>query len=448
MSTHRIAFAAVAAAASLVMSACAGGGASDTVGAAADAQPAAGASTVNLFAYAVPKVGYDKLIPAFQATEAGKGVQFQQSYGASGDQSRKVEAGAEADFVNFSVEPDITRLVDAGLVDASWNSNEYQGIPFGSVVTIVVREGNPQGIEDWDDLLQPGVEVVTPNPFSSGSAKWNLLAPYAAKSNGGTDQAAGLAYVSELVGDHVKIQPKSGPRGDRGLPPGVGRRAPQLRERGAVHRAQVATRSRTSRPADLQDREPGGRAHQERQRREGQGVQRVPLHPGGAAAVGRGRVPPGGHHGRRRVRQGLPPAREALDHRRPRRLEAGRLDAVQEGRRLHRQDLRRGHPVGAADDDHSPREDRASRLPARVTAGRRTVLPDGAPARGAAGRTLGLGVVGLWLSVIVLLPLAALTARAFEDGLAGFWEAVTAPVALAALAVTLGVSPPSRWSTR
>ena len=211
MSTHRIAFAAVAAAASLVMTACAGGGASDTVGAAADAQPAAAdASTVNLFAYAVPKVGYDKLIPAFQATEAGKGVQFQQSYGASGDQSRKVEAGAEADFVNFSVEPDITRLVDAGLVDAGWNSNEHQGIPFGSVVTIVVREGNPKGIKDWDDLLKPGVEVVTPNPFSSGSAKWNLLAPYAAKSNGGTDQAAGLAYVSELVGDHVKIQPKSG----------------------------------------------------------------------------------------------------------------------------------------------------------------------------------------------------------------------------------------------
>ena len=204
------AVAAVAAVASLVMTACAGGGSSDTVGAAAAAEPGDSGSTVNLFAYAVPKVGYDKLIPAFQATEAGKGVQFQQSYGASGDQSRKVEAGAEADFVNFSVEPDITRLVDAGLVDAGWNSNEHQGIPFGSVVTIVVREGNPKGIKDWDDLLQPGVEVVTPNPFSSGSAKWNLLAPYAAKSNGGADPEAGLEYVSELVGDHVKIQPKSG----------------------------------------------------------------------------------------------------------------------------------------------------------------------------------------------------------------------------------------------
>ena len=210
MITRRHTFAAVAAAASLVMTACAGGGSSDTVGAAAAAAPAAATSTVNLFAYAVPKPGYDKLIPAFQATDAGQGVQFQQSYGASGDQSRKVAAGATADVVNFSVEPDVTRLVDAGLVDAGWNSGPQKGIPFGSVVTIVVRKGNPKGIKDWDDLLKPGVNVVTPNPFSSGSAKWNLLAPYTAKSDGGTNAQAGLDYVSALVKDHVTTQPKSG----------------------------------------------------------------------------------------------------------------------------------------------------------------------------------------------------------------------------------------------
>jgi len=77
-------------------------------------------------------------------------------------------------------------------------------------VTIVVRKGNPKGIKGWDDLLKPGVEVVTPNPFSSGSAKWNLLAPYADKSNGGANPKAGLAYLSKLIGDHVKVQPKSG----------------------------------------------------------------------------------------------------------------------------------------------------------------------------------------------------------------------------------------------
>jgi sulfate/thiosulfate transport system substrate-binding protein len=180
------------------------------VGAAADNAGAKTTTTLNLYAYAVPKPGFDKVIPAFTQTPAGKGVQFQQSYGASGDQSRKVAAGAPADFVNFSVEPDITRLVDAGLVDKNWNANQYKGIPFGSVVTMVVRKGNPKGIHDWDDLLKPGVEVVTPNPFSSGSAKWNLLAPYAAKSDGGKDPKAGLAFIDKLVTGHVKVQPKSG----------------------------------------------------------------------------------------------------------------------------------------------------------------------------------------------------------------------------------------------
>lgn len=198
----------------LGLAACSGGS-SDVVGGGGSTAAASGAAggsgaTLNLFAYAVPKVGFDKLIPAFQATSEGAGVQFQQSYGASGDQSRKVAAGAAADIVNFSVEPDVTRLVDAGLVDASWNSGEHKGIPFGSVVTIVVRKGNPKNIQTWDDLLKPGVEVVTPNPFSSGSAKWNLLAPYAAKSDGGTNAQAGLDYISSLVTDHVKTQPKSG----------------------------------------------------------------------------------------------------------------------------------------------------------------------------------------------------------------------------------------------
>ena len=212
MSRHpRLALAAAATAGAVVMSACAGGGASDTAGAAAaERADQASTSTLNLFAYAVPKVGFDALIPAFNATDEGRGVTFQQSYGASGDQSRKVAAGAEADVVNFSVEPDITRLVDAGLVDADWNAGEHRGVPFGSVVTIVTRKGNPKAIADWDDLLKPGVEVVTPNPFSSGSAKWNLLAPYAAKSDGGKNAAAGLAFIEKLVTDHVTVQPKSG----------------------------------------------------------------------------------------------------------------------------------------------------------------------------------------------------------------------------------------------
>jgi sulfate transport system substrate-binding protein len=208
MRTRSITSAFVALATATSLAAC--GGSSDSTAESAAAPAGEGSVKLSLVAYAVPKPGFDKLIPAFQATDAGKGTEFSPSYGASGDQSRKVEAGLDTDIVNFSVEPDVTRLVKAGLVDADWNQGATKGLAFGSVVTIAVRKGNPKGIKDWDDLLKPGIEVVTPNPFSSGSAKWNLLAPYADKSNGGADAAAGTAYISKLVGDHVKVQPKSG----------------------------------------------------------------------------------------------------------------------------------------------------------------------------------------------------------------------------------------------
>jgi len=187
------------------------GGASDSTDSAdAAAGGSAGGTKLSLVAYAVPKVGFDRVIPLFQKTSAGKGVTFSQSYGASGDQSRKVAAGLNTDVVNFSVEPDVTKLVDKGLVAEDWNEGEHKGIAFGSVVTIVTRQGNPKNIKTWDDLLAPGIEVVTPNPFSSGSAKWNLLAPYAEKSQGGAKPQAGLAYLDKLISDHVKVQPKSG----------------------------------------------------------------------------------------------------------------------------------------------------------------------------------------------------------------------------------------------
>ncbi len=144
------------------------GGASDEVSSGSNSGEKEGATKLSLVAYAVPKPGYDKVIPAFEKTDAGKGITFTQSYGPSGDQSRKVEAGLSTDIVNFSVEPDVTRLVKAGLVGEDWNSDEFKGIPFGSVVTITVREGNPKGIKDWDDLLKPGIEVVTPEPVQLG----------------------------------------------------------------------------------------------------------------------------------------------------------------------------------------------------------------------------------------------------------------------------------------
>jgi sulfate/thiosulfate-binding protein len=183
------------------------GGSSDVVG--GGDQPKAD-TTLTLVAYAVPEPGWSKIIPAFAATPEGKGVAVTTSYGASGDQSRGVVDGKPADIVNFSVEPDITRLVKADKVAKDWNTDATKGVPFGSVVTLVVRKGNPRNVHDWNDLLQPGLEVISPSPLSSGSAKWNLLAPYAAESDGGKNPQAGLDFVNKLVSEHVKTRPGSG----------------------------------------------------------------------------------------------------------------------------------------------------------------------------------------------------------------------------------------------
>jgi len=165
--------------------------------------------TLSLVAYSTPQVAYEKLIAAFQKTDAGKKVKFTQSYGASGDQSRAVASGLKADIVAFSLEPDVTRLVTAKIVDASWNSDQYKGMITDSVAVIGTRKGNPKNLKDWDDLTKAGVQVLTPNPFTSGGAKWNILAGYGAKSNKGADPAAGAAYLEALF-NNVPVQDNSG----------------------------------------------------------------------------------------------------------------------------------------------------------------------------------------------------------------------------------------------
>lgn len=203
---RNIALALAAAMAVTTLAGC-GGGPSDVVG---GGERSDAHTTLTLVAYAVPEPGWSKVIPAFYNTEEGADVQIVTSYGASGDQSRGVASGKPADIVNFSVEPDVTRLVKAGKVAEDWNADVTRGIPFGSVVTLVVRQGNPKHISGWDDLLRPGVEVISPSPLSSGSAKWNLLAPYAVKSEGGKNPQAGLDFIEKLVSDHFKLRPGSG----------------------------------------------------------------------------------------------------------------------------------------------------------------------------------------------------------------------------------------------
>jgi sulfate transport system substrate-binding protein len=176
-------------------------------GAAGD--PASPAKTVNLYGYSVLEQANKGVISAFEDTDAGKDVDFKESYGASGDQSRAVEAGARADEVHFSLEPDVTRLVDAGIVAPGWKDTPTQGVWTSSIVVMVVRKGNPLHIDSWDDLVKPGVGIVTPNPASSGSAKWNILAAYGSVlANGGSDKDA-EAYLEQLLGN-VAALPDSG----------------------------------------------------------------------------------------------------------------------------------------------------------------------------------------------------------------------------------------------
>src|SRR5436309_6682609 len=162
-----------------------------------------------LVAYSTPKDAYSKIIPAFLKTPAGKGVSFSQSYGASGEQARAVAQGLPADVVELSLAPDVTTLVQAHLVAPNWDKNKYHGIVTRSVVVFVVRSGNPKHVRTWNDLLKPGVQVVTPNPFTSGGARWNIMAAYGGAIRAGKSPKQAIAYLTELFKKHVVAQPSS-----------------------------------------------------------------------------------------------------------------------------------------------------------------------------------------------------------------------------------------------
>lgn len=157
-----------------------------------------GSKSVTLVAYSTPQSAYASLISAFEQTSAGKSVSFSQSFGPSGEQSRKVAAGLHADLVNFSLEPDVTRLAKAGLVSSSWNKGATHGMVTDSVAVIIVRKGNPKHIHSWSDLVRPDVSVLTPNPFTSGSARWNIVAAYGAQIKEGHSPAEATQYLQEL----------------------------------------------------------------------------------------------------------------------------------------------------------------------------------------------------------------------------------------------------------
>ena len=176
-------------------------------------------SKVSIVAYSVPKPAYDALSSAFTATDKGKGVSFDASYGASGDQSRAVANGQKADYVAFSLAPDLTKLVP-DFVNDDWKSGPTKGLVSDSVVVIAVRKGNPKGIKGWDDLIKPGISIVTPDPGSSGSAKWNLLAAYAhGLANGG--ETGGIDYLKKFAAN-IKSKPESGSKATQTFLSGTG----------------------------------------------------------------------------------------------------------------------------------------------------------------------------------------------------------------------------------
>jgi sulfate transport system substrate-binding protein len=154
---------------------------------------------VTLAAYTTPREVYEEVIPLFQATEAGAGIQFEQSYSGSGDQSRAVEAGLPADLVALSLWPDIERLVEPGIVADDWDENEHGGIVSDSVVVLAVRPGNPKGVTGWDDLVRDDIDVITPNPFTSGGAQWNLLAAYQAQIVAGKSEEEAREFLKSVI---------------------------------------------------------------------------------------------------------------------------------------------------------------------------------------------------------------------------------------------------------
>jgi sulfate transport system substrate-binding protein len=166
-------------------------------------------TNLSLVGYSTPKTVMGKIIQAWQKTPDGGDVSFSQSFGASTDQARAVANGLKADVVFLSTGDDVNLLVDAGLVDSKWNRQSYDGIAADTVVVFAVRNGNPKHIKSWADLVRSRVQVITPNPFSSGSAKWNILAAYGAERRLGKTDKQATAYVKQLF-QHVVSQDTSG----------------------------------------------------------------------------------------------------------------------------------------------------------------------------------------------------------------------------------------------
>ena len=177
---------------------------------------AASRSTILNVSYDPTRELYEEFNPAFAriwADASGETVVIHQSHGGSGAQARSVIDGLDADVVTLALGYDVDAIADAGLIAKDWRTRlPNNSSPYTSTVVFLVRKGNPKAIKNWDDLVKPDVAVVTPNPKTSGGARWNYLAAwaYALKANGG-DEAKARQFVAELY-RHVPVL-DSGARG-------------------------------------------------------------------------------------------------------------------------------------------------------------------------------------------------------------------------------------------
>jgi sulfate transport system substrate-binding protein len=173
------------------------------------AQARQAGTNLSLVAYSTPKAIMGTLITRFGHQSAGKDVSFSQSYGPSGAQAKAIAAGQPCDIAFLSTGLDMDTVADAGLVAKNWTSAPQGGMAADSVVAFVVKPGNPKHIHTWKDLTKPGVQVVTPDPFPSGSAKWNVLAAYGQARKSGMTNTQAIKFVTKLF-KNVVAQPSSG----------------------------------------------------------------------------------------------------------------------------------------------------------------------------------------------------------------------------------------------
>jgi sulfate transport system substrate-binding protein len=194
------------------------------------ATPAGGAATLILGAYTTPREAYGKLIPMFKERwkqQTGQEVTFQESYLGSGAQSRAIVEGFEADVAALSLEADIERIAKAGLITHDWKATPTKGMVSTSIVAFAVRKGNPKNIRDWADLARPGVEILTPNPKTSGGAMWNIVALYGAAKRGFVDgvpkddDAAATAFLKSVL-KNVKVMDKGARESITNFEKGIG----------------------------------------------------------------------------------------------------------------------------------------------------------------------------------------------------------------------------------